>query len=159
MVMFGLPEDTEEAVQELKSEEFAELYSDSEEGNGILVRPITCAKRTLKVIWSLICFRRLIFPAIRNGYRLPRIRQYGRRARHTGVCRPAERSFREDSSRRQELIRIVRLRRMAKHLGMEKVVLKGQMSLFLVANPESPYYQSEAFDRLLHCSNIPGQPA
>jgi len=30
------------------------------------------------------------------------------------------------------------------------VLKKGQMSLFLVANPESPYYQSEAFDRLLH---------
>ena len=43
----------------------------------------------------------------------------------------------------KELIRIVRLRRMAKKLGMEKVVLKkGQMSLFLVNNPDSPYYQA-----------------
>lgn len=33
---------------------------------------------------------------------------------------------------------------------MEKVVLKkGQMSLFLVNNPDSPYYQSEAFGKLL----------
>ena len=45
---------------------------------------------------------------------------------------------------------MVRLRRMAKKLGMEKVVLKkGQMSIVLVANPESPYYQSEAFDKLI----------
>ena len=50
----------------------------------------------------------------------------------------------------KELIRIVRLRRMAKKLGMEKVILKkGQMSLFLVNNPDSPYYQSEAFGKLL----------
>ena len=35
-------------------------------------------------------------------------------------------------------------------LGMEKVILKkGQMSLFLVNNPDSPYYQSEAFGKLL----------
>ena len=48
------------------------------------------------------------------------------------------------------MIRIVRLRRMAKKLGMEKVILKkGQMSLFLVNNPDSPYYQSEAFGKLL----------
>ena len=33
---------------------------------------------------------------------------------------------------------------------MEKVILKkGQMSLHLVSNPESPYYESEAFDKLL----------
>ena len=33
---------------------------------------------------------------------------------------------------------------------VEKVILKkGQMSIFLVTNPESPYYESEAFDKLL----------
>ena len=51
---------------------------------------------------------------------------------------------------RKQLIRVVRLRRMAKMLGMEKIVLKkGQMNIFLVTNPESPYYESEAFDKLL----------
>jgi transcription-repair coupling factor (superfamily II helicase) len=50
----------------------------------------------------------------------------------------------------KELIRVVRLRRMAKNLGMEKIVLKqGQMNIFLIQNPESPYYESEAFDKLL----------
>jgi transcription-repair coupling factor (superfamily II helicase) len=50
----------------------------------------------------------------------------------------------------KELIRIVRLRRMAKNLGMEKSVLKqDRMNIYLVANPESRYYQSEAFDKLL----------
>ena len=51
----------------------------------------------------------------------------------------------------KELIRIVRLRRLAKNLGMEKIVLKqGKMSLFLISNPDSPYYGSEAFDKLLN---------
>ena len=50
----------------------------------------------------------------------------------------------------KELIRVVRLRRIARKLGMEKLVLKkGLMSIFLVANQDSPYYQSEAFDKLL----------
>ena len=50
----------------------------------------------------------------------------------------------------KELIRVVRLRRVAKRLGIEKVVLKrGQMALHLVGNEASPYYQSEAFDKLL----------
>jgi transcription-repair coupling factor (superfamily II helicase) len=50
----------------------------------------------------------------------------------------------------QELIMIVRLRILAKTLGIEKAVLKGgRMTLFLISNPESPYYQSKAFDKLL----------
>lgn len=49
----------------------------------------------------------------------------------------------------KELIRVVRLRRMAKTLVWKKSLKKGQMSIFLVTNPESPYYESEAFDKLL----------
>lgn len=51
----------------------------------------------------------------------------------------------------RELIRIVRLRRLAKPLGIEKIVLKnGKMSLNLVSDIESPYYQSFAFESLLN---------
>ena len=50
----------------------------------------------------------------------------------------------------EELMRVVTLRRCGKNLGCEKVVLKqGRMSLFFVSNPESPFYQSDAFDRIL----------
>ena len=50
----------------------------------------------------------------------------------------------------EELMRVVPLRRYGKDLGCEKVVLKqGRMSLYFVSNPESPYYQSDAFDRIL----------
>lgn len=49
-----------------------------------------------------------------------------------------------------ELIRVVRLRRLGKQLGIEKIVLKqGKMNLVLVSNPDSPYYQSEVFGKLL----------
>lgn len=50
----------------------------------------------------------------------------------------------------EELMRVVPLRRMGKALGCEKIVLKqGRMALFFVSNPQSPYYQSKAFDSLL----------
>ena len=50
----------------------------------------------------------------------------------------------------QELLRIVPLRRLAKRLGAEKIFLKaGRMTLFFVSNPESPYYQSAAFGKVI----------
>ncbi|MBQ8888924.1 MAG: transcription-repair coupling factor [Bacteroidaceae bacterium] len=51
----------------------------------------------------------------------------------------------------QELLRIVPLRRIAKRLGAEKIFLKaGRMTLFFVSNPDSPYYQSTAFGKVIN---------
>ena len=53
-------------------------------------------------------------------------------------------------SETEELLRIVPLRRLAARLGAEKVFLKGgRMSLFFISNPESPYYQSQAFGKVI----------
>ena len=50
----------------------------------------------------------------------------------------------------QELLRIVPLRRLAKRLGAEKIFLKaGRMTLFFVSNPDSPYYKSRAFGKII----------
>ncbi|MDR0976503.1 MAG: transcription-repair coupling factor [Prevotellaceae bacterium] len=50
----------------------------------------------------------------------------------------------------EELLRIVPLRRMAARLGAEKIFLKaGRMTLFFVSNPDSPFYQSAAFGRVI----------
>ena len=50
----------------------------------------------------------------------------------------------------EELLRIVPLRRMGARLGAEKLFLKGgQMTLFLVNNPDSPYYKSATFGKLI----------
>ena len=47
-------------------------------------------------------------------------------------------------------MQVVPLRRQGKKLGCEKVVLKqGRMALYFVSNPNSPFYQSEIFDRIL----------
>ena len=50
----------------------------------------------------------------------------------------------------RELVRIVHLRLLAKSLGIEKIVLKNnQMTLNLIADEKSGYYQSLVFDKLL----------
>jgi len=50
----------------------------------------------------------------------------------------------------EELMQVVPLRRIGKSLGCEKIVLKqNRMTLFFVSNATSPFYQSEAFDRIL----------
>ena len=50
----------------------------------------------------------------------------------------------------EELMRVVPLRRLGQQLGCEKIMLKqGRMTLFFVSNPDSPFYQSPAFDAIL----------
>ena len=50
----------------------------------------------------------------------------------------------------EELISVVPLRVLGKELGIEKIMLKQQnMYLYFVSNPDSPYYQNEAFGRIL----------
>ena len=51
----------------------------------------------------------------------------------------------------EELIQVVPLRRYGKELGCEKIMLKqGRMFLYFVSNPNSPYYQSEAFGNVIN---------
>jgi len=46
----------------------------------------------------------------------------------------------------EELFDAIRLRWMARELGFEKIILKNnRMSGYFVSNPDSPFYQSEAF--------------
>jgi transcription-repair coupling factor (superfamily II helicase) len=59
----------------------------------------------------------------------------------------------------EELILVVPLRVAGKQLGIEKIMLKQQkMYFYFVSRDDSPYYQSEAFGRILHyVSNNPRQ--
>jgi transcription-repair coupling factor (superfamily II helicase) len=56
-----------------------------------------------------------------------------------------------------ELIRLVTLRLIGKELGVEKIFLKGgRMSLFFISNLQSPYYGSEIFGNILgYATNYP----
>lgn len=139
----------EEAVDELKNDEFSELYSDSSEDKqdtGSEYVRETYIESDLE----------LLFPPTyipNDSERVSLYRELDKMEEERDILAFTERlkdRFGRIPKEGKELIRIVRLRRMAKRLGMEKVILKkGQMSIFLVTNPESPYYQSEAFDKLL----------
>ena len=50
----------------------------------------------------------------------------------------------------EELLQVVALRRIGKRLGCEKLMLKqGRMQMQFVSNPDSAYYKSLAFDKVL----------
>ena len=139
----------EEAVDELKAEEFADLYTDVTEKG-----PDTGSEYVRET--HIESDLELMFPPTyipNDSERVSLYRELDKMEEERDILAFTERlkdRFGKVPKEGKELIRIVRLRRMAKLLGMEKVVLKkGQMSIFLVANPDSPYYQSEAFDKLL----------
>jgi len=51
----------------------------------------------------------------------------------------------------QELIQTVKLRKIAKNIGFEKIVLKGNKFIgFFIPDEKSPYYQSESFTKVLN---------
>lgn len=138
-----------EAVNELKNEEFSDLYHDTEseekiEGDNFV--------EDVQIESDL----ELLFPAIyipNDSERISLYRELDNMHRETDILNFVTRledRFGKIPKEGQELIMVVRLRRIAKRLGLEKVVLKsGRMSLHLISNPDSPYYQSKAFDRLL----------
>lgn len=139
----------EEAVDELKTEEFANLNAgmdgDKRDSGSDYVRD-THIESDLE----------LMFPPAyipNDSERISLYRELDNMQEEWDILAFRDRledRFGKIPKEGKELIRIVRLRRMAKNLGMEKLVLKkGQMSIFLVSNPDSPYYQSEAFDKLL----------
>lgn len=51
----------------------------------------------------------------------------------------------------EELMQVVVLRRVGKQIGCEKIILKqGRMQMQFVSDPNSVYYQSAAFDKILN---------
>jgi len=139
----------EEAVSELRTEEFADLYNDTEgdkRNSGSEYVRDTHIDSDLE----------LMFPPTyipNDSERISLYRELDNMEKERDILAFSERledRFGKIPKEGKELIRIVRLRRLAKSLGMEKLVLKkGQMSIFLVSNSDSLYYQSEAFDKLL----------
>ena len=139
-----------EAVQELKNDEFAELYADDVKGDGTISGEQFVEESTVESDLELL------LPAdyvTGSSERMLLYRELDSLTLDKDV--DAFRARLEDRfgpipPETEELLRIVPLRRIAARLGAEKVFLKaGRMTLFLVSNPESPYFQSEAFGKLI----------
>jgi len=136
-----------EAVQELKNEEFSDLYKDDNNvDTGEYYVRDTNVESDLEVHFPatyipndserILLYRELDAMEDEREIEQFRVKLQDR--------------FGKIPEKAEELIRIVRLRRIAQKLGMEKIVLKsGKMAIFLVSQKDSAYYQSEAFDKLL----------
>ncbi len=138
-----------EAVNELKNEEFSDIYHEAEGEEKIAGDDFV---DDVQIESDL----ELLFPATyipNDSERITLYRELDNMERETDVFNFMERledRFGKIPQEGRELIMVVRLRSLAKTLGIEKVVLKGgRMSLFLISNTDSPYYQSKAFDKLL----------
>ena len=139
-----------EAVHELRNDEFAELYVDEIKGEGRisgeefvdecqiesdleLLLPATYVTGSSE---RMLLYRELDGLTLDKDVDAFRFRLEDR----FGPVPPET----------QELIRIVPLRRLAARLGVEKVFLKGgRMTLFFVSNADSPFYQSQAFGKMI----------
>jgi len=136
-----------EAVQELKNEEFSDLYRDNNNvDTGEYYVNDTNIESDLEVHFPASYIpndseRILLYRELDAMVDERDIEQFRNKLRDR---------FGKIPEKGEELIRIVRLRRIARKLGIEKIVLKaGKMIIFLVSQKDSAYYQSEAFDKLI----------
>lgn len=138
-----------EAVTELKNNEFAELYHESKDGE---------KNKGDNFVDDVVIDSdlELLFPPIYIPNDSERISIYStlnnleKEEEITEFVKMLKDRFGEIPQEGQDLIGVIRIRRIAKYLSIEKVILKkGQMLLYLVSNPDSLYYQSQAFDKLL----------
>ena len=143
-----------EAVTELKNDEFAELYA--VEDNQVKAGEEVISGEDFVAECNIESDLELLFPADYipsssermllyrelDGLELDKdVQEYKLRL---------EDRFGKVPPEGEELMRIVPLRRLGKRLGAEKIVLKtGRMVFYFVSNPDSPYYQSQAFGRIL----------
>jgi transcription-repair coupling factor (superfamily II helicase) len=139
-----------EAVQELKDEEFSELYAGEQhalDSEGMQTYVADC---TVESDLELL-FPDSYVPG--SSERMSLYREMDNLESENDIkafeTRLIDR-FGPIPKVSTELIEVVRLRRHAKNLGMEKIVLKnGQMICYFVSNLQSTFYQSTAFDGIL----------
>lgn len=140
-----------EAVTELKNDEFAELYADEiQAGEEKISGEDFVDECTVESDLELL-FPGEYIPS--SSERMLLYRELDKLELDRDVDAFKERlvdRFGKIPPEGEELIRIVPLRRLARRLGVEKVVLKGgKMILYFVSNPDSPYYQSIAFGKVI----------
>ncbi len=148
-----------EAVRELKNDEFQDLFREQEakEKGGAQSAGSTPMDASRYVDECTVetdldlCFPDSFVPD--GSERILLYRELDSMEREQDIQRFRDRlqdRFGQIPKQADELIRLVTLRRMGRELGIEKIYLKaGRMSLFFVANPDSPYYESEAFGAIL----------
>ena len=138
-----------EAMLELSTEEFADTFSDSKASNA---DDDTAYVSDCVIDTDL----ELMLPADyvpQEGERISLYQELDNMERETDVMefrKRLEDRFGRIPHEALELIRIVSLRRIARTLGIEKVMLKqSEMYIYFVGEENRAYYQSPAFGRIL----------
>lgn len=137
-----------EAVSELKANEFADLYAEEEKGKNVDQQFITdCQVET---------DMELTFPSeyIESvSERMSLYRELDNVKDEKELTEFAERlkdRFGEIPSQTEDLLQLVRLRWLAVNLGFERLTLKmNRMTGYFIQADDSPYYQTEVFGRIL----------
>ena len=138
----------QEAVLELRTEEFSDTFKDEEQDS---------SKDTAYVSDCIIeSDMELLFPATyvpQESERVSLYQELDNMERESDVLEFRHRledRFGKIPRQAAELIRIVSLRRIARTLGIEKIALKmGNMYIYFVGDENKAYYQSPAFGRIL----------
>ncbi len=136
-----------EAVLELKTEEFADTFAEEN---------ASAADTSYANDCTIESDLEILFPADYVPQESERILLYQeldnmeRQEDVDAFCHRLEDRFGPIPDQARELILIVTLRRLARQLGIEKIVLKqGHMTMFFVSSDNAAYYQSPAFGRIL----------
>ena len=140
-----------EAIQELKNEEFSELFTEEQFGKDSEGDTTYVADCLVESDLELL-FPDSYVPG--SSERMSLYREMDNLEAESEIesfCKKLVDRFGPIPQVGANLIDMVRLRRIAKTLGMEKVVLKNsKMSCFFVGNPNSTFYQSKVFDNILN---------
>lgn len=138
-----------EAVTELKTNEFADLYAEEENNKEREQQFVTDCQMETDM--------ELTFPSdyIESvSERMSLYRELDNVKDEKELCDFAERlkdRFGEIPSQTEDLLTLVRLRWVAVKLGFERLTLKmNRMTGYFIQADDSPYYQSEAFGRVLN---------
>ena len=142
-----------EAMLELSTEEFADTFRDRKEADDKLNDEETSYVSDCVIDSDM----ELMFPATyvpQEGERISLYQELDNMERETDVMefrRRLEDRFGRIPHEGLELIRIVTLRRIARTLGIEKIMLKqGEMYIYFVGEENRAYYQSPAFGKIIH---------
>jgi transcription-repair coupling factor (superfamily II helicase) len=144
-----------EAVQELKDEEFSDLFPDEQLGKNSEGNPTYVSDCLVESDLEML-FPDAYVPG--SSERMSLYREMDQLEAETEInafCKRLEDRFGPIPKQGLDLIDMVRLRRLAKTLGMEKVLLKsGRMTCYFVSNPNAAFYKSTAFDNILKYTGL-----
>ena len=136
-----------EAVLELKTEEFADTFDDTNNKEDKAYAADCTIESDLEILFPATYVpqeseRILLYQELDNMEREEDVQAF---------CKRMEDRFGKIPHEAMELIRVVSLRRIARSLGIEKIALKqGRMKLYFVPGDNVAYYRSPAFGRILN---------